>query len=59
VFRPYLTLRGFLATVRSWVGDAFSELTGLAELTLYGSQAVDDEQAAQAQALSERVARGG
>ena len=59
VFRPYLTLRGFLATVRSWVGDAFSELTGLAELALYGSQAVDDEQAAQAQALSERVARGG
>ena len=59
VFGPYLTLRGFLATVRSWVGDAFSELTGLAELALYGSQAVDDEQAAQAQVLSERVARGG
>ena len=57
--QPYFTLRDFLSAMGERMGNAFPELTALAERALYAAHALEDSDVVRAEELTARVVQEG
>lgn len=57
--QPYFTLRDFLSAIGERMGNAFPELTAIAERALYAAHALEDSDVVRAEELAARVVQEG